>query len=51
MTNDSYKEVYYHKYCKDCVHFEKKENEEPCSECLEKPTNYATDRPVKFEKK
>lgn len=44
--------VAFEKYCKDCKHYDKKnEHKEPCEECLDEPINYATEKPVKFEKK
>lgn len=48
---NDYLEVDYGKYCKLCKHEKLTEIEEPCYECLENPTNYATDRPVKYETK
>lgn len=50
MNND-YKEVYFDKYCKTCKHSKKKDNEEPCDECLENPTNLHSHRPVCWEEK
>ena len=50
MDND-YKEVYFDKYCKTCKHSKKKDNEEPCDECLESPTNLNSHRPVCWEEK
>lgn len=48
---DDYKEVYFDQYCKTCKHFDKEETEDPCFECLDEPTNYASHKPVKYEKK
>ena len=38
-------------YCGSCAHFEKKENEEPCDDCLDHPMNEHTDKPVNWTKK
>lgn len=43
-------EVYYHEYCKACKHEEKREDEEPCYECLNSPYNLHTHRPLFWEK-
>lgn len=51
MDNQSYKEVYFHEYCKTCKYRKVKNTEEPCDECLSEPTNLETHRPVKYEKK
>ena len=51
MDHQVYKEVYFDKYCKSCQHKKVKETEEPCSECMNEPTNWNTHRPVKYEKK
>lgn len=44
-----YKEVDFHKYCEKCEHFSKKEDEEPCDECLEEPYNLYSHKPTKFK--
>lgn len=51
MDQQSYKEVYFHEYCKTCKHKDLKEHEEPCDECMSEPTNLDTHRPVRYEKK
>ena len=43
------KEVYFDQYCEKCKHWEKKENEAPCDECLAVPANEHTHKPVKWE--
>ena len=43
--------VEFENWCKKCVHCAKKENEEPCDECLEHSTNEDSHRPVKFQNK
>lgn len=43
--------VLFNKWCKHCVHSEKKENEEPCDHCLEEPINTDSHKPVLFKQK
>lgn len=45
------KEVYFDKYCYKCKHSDKKENEEPCDDCLEEPFMVNSHKPSKFEEK
>lgn len=47
---ESYKEVYFGEYCKTCKHYEKKEEEDPCHECLNNPVNLYSHKPVNWEK-
>ena len=49
--NDERKEVYFDKYCHMCVACDKKEDEEPCCDCLEEPVNLYSHKPVKFKSK
>lgn len=51
MDEQTYKEVYYHQYCKKCRHKDVKETDEPCDECLNKPLNWNSHRPVMYEEK
>ena len=51
MDLENQKEVYFHKYCETCKYKDTAEKEEPCSECLENPTNIYRHKPVKYEKK
>lgn len=51
MDNDERKEVYFDKYCSKCVACDKKEDEEPCCDCLEEPVNLYSHKPVKFKSK
>lgn len=51
MDNDERKEVYFDKYCHMCVACDKKEDEEPCFECLQNPVNLYSHKPVKFKSK
>ncbi len=47
--NDTYKEVYFDQYCKTCKYNLSKEDEDPCYECLENPTNLYSHKPVNYE--
>lgn len=49
--NEGYKEVYFDQYCKTCKHKEKKDNEEPCDECLDNPINVYSHKPVNYKEK
>ena len=51
MNGNDYKEVYFHEYCKSCKYKKVENNEEPCNECLDEPTNLYSHKPVKYEKK
>lgn len=48
---DLYKAVYFDKYCQTCVHFDLKETDDPCDECLSEPVNLYSHKPVKWEEK
>lgn len=41
--------VEFHNWCEKCKYWEKKEEEDPCFECLENPVNIDSHKPVKFE--
>lgn len=43
--------VEFHKYCELCVHFNKKETDDPCFDCLDNPVNEYSRRPVHFKEK
>lgn len=43
------KEVYYNEYCRRCKYEKTAEYDEPCHECLEKPYNWGSHKPVKFK--
>lgn len=45
------KEVQYHKYCPKCKYLTKKENEEPCWECLTEFVNENSQKPLCFEER
>lgn len=46
---ESYKEVYFHEYCKSCKHKDKLEGEYPCHDCLNEPVNVYSHKPVSYE--
>lgn len=35
--------------CKGCIHYEQDEMDDPCYECLNNPTKYASEKPLYFE--
>lgn len=45
-TNERFVDFY--KYCKTCKHEKKKENEDPCWDCLNTPTNQDSRKPVEW---
>lgn len=49
--DEDYKEVYFDQYCKICKYKDLAENEEPCSECLDKPLNLYSHKPVLYKEK
>lgn len=51
MSEHRLKMVWFNGYCQKCKYLNKKENEEPCDECLEHPINEDSHKPVKFEDK
>ena len=48
---DVYKEVKFDEYCKDCKYEKKKEDEDPCYDCLGEPVNLYSHKPVKWKEK
>ena len=48
---ESYKEVYFDQYCKNCKHEKMKEIDDPCDECLNNPVNLYSHKPVMYEEK
>lgn len=46
---ESYKEVYFHEYCKTCKHEKVEEDKEPCHDCLNEPVNVFSHRPICWE--
>lgn len=51
MSHQTYNEVHFHEFCKQCKYDRVKETEEPCDECMSEPTNLNSHKPVKYEKK
>lgn len=49
--NNTYKEVYFDQYCKTCKHADRKEEDDPCCDCLAEPTNSYSHKPVRYEEK
>ena len=47
----STKEVRFDLYCKECVNYEKGEEEDPCWDCLNQGWNEDTHRPIHFADK
>ena len=45
----STKEVRFDIYCKQCKSKDKRENEDPCWDCLENGFNYDSHKPINFE--
>ena len=45
-----YKEVHFHDYCVKCKYYDRKEEEDPCFECLENPVILYSHKPLKFKK-
>lgn len=43
------KEVYFDRYCPLCKHKDRKEEEDPCDDCLAEPVNANSHKPVNFE--
>ena len=46
---DTYKEVYFDKYCKTCKYSDKKEDEDPCYDCLAEPVRLYSHKPVNWK--
>lgn len=44
-----YKEVYFDVYCKTCKHKNKKEEEDPCYDCLAETVNVYSHKPLYWE--
>ena len=49
MDKYGMKFVDFEKYCRECEHVKRAENESPCWECLEHPTNFQSEKPVCFK--
>lgn len=48
---ETYKEVYFHEFCKTCKHEKKAETDDPCWKCLENPVNVYSHKPTHWEEK
>ena len=46
-----YNKIVNFEWCKKCVHWEQDEMDDPCYECLETPTKYASEKPLYFEQR
>ena len=51
MQDDGLKIVDFSAYCKTCVHKDKKEDEEPCCDCLDESVNVNSHKPVRYEQR
>ena len=51
MIENNQRIVCYDIWCQKCLCKDIKENDEPCEECLDNPTNENTERPIKFKEK
>lgn len=51
MNEGETKEVYFHIYCKKCQYVNRRDDEDPCNECLENPYNEYSHKPVNFKEK
>ena len=52
MSSDNeYKEVYFHQYCKTCKNEKLTEQDETCNYCLDHPINLQSHKPVNWEEK
>lgn len=47
---EQYKEAYFAQHCRSCEYKNLDELEEPCDECLEKPMNLYSHKPVNYKK-
>lgn len=45
----SIKEVRFDHYCKTCQHYNKREDEDPCYECLDQGWNEDSHRPINYK--
>lgn len=48
---NSYKEVFFYKYCPKCKYDDCLESNEPCSTCLDNPVNEFSHKPINFKEK
>lgn len=43
------KEVYFGEYCKKCIHEKEPEDQDPCNDCLNNPSNIDSHKPLRFK--
>ncbi len=48
---NNYKEVLYHKYCRNCEHWDILDGDDPCDECLDNPVNLYSHKPIHYKEK
>ena len=46
---NSTKEVRFDIYCEKCKHYEKRENEDPCFQCLDQGWNIDSHKPIMYD--
>ena len=51
VITDDYFEVDFEKFCDKCKHKDRKENEQPCRDCLDIPMNLHSRKPTRWEAK
>lgn len=49
MANEDNMKIVDFAECRRCIHWQKDEMEDPCYECLNEPTKYASKKPLYFE--
>lgn len=47
--SEEYTKIVNFEKCKGCIHYEQDEMDDPCYECLQNATNYASQKPLYFE--
>lgn len=51
MNSEGEKFVNFRLYCPKCANYEVPQDEEPCNECLNYPTNRYSEKPVNYKEK
>lgn len=49
MNSEGQKIVNYAEYCTKCKHFDLEVSQEPCNECLSRPVNLYSHKPINWE--
>lgn len=44
------KEVHFGDYCPTCKHYDLNEDEDPCNDCLNNPSNENSHKPLRWKK-